>query len=131
MPVRQAVLSESASAAYQNHSYEYLVLSWLLQGGWEASKPSVDVGAKTDVQIADGKTLYRIQVKSLASADEQIWVENKWQDADIDYVVYFSRSADWGYIVPAFRQPKQRLNAEGQVRFHQHPKHFLKAFKKI
>lgn len=70
MPVRKTAISETTLSQYQNHSYEYMLLSWLLQGGWEASKPSVDLGSKTDVQITDGKTLYRIQVKCLDTTDE-------------------------------------------------------------
>ncbi|MDO4427804.1 MAG: hypothetical protein Q4B88_06715 [Moraxella sp.] len=130
MPVRKTAISETTLSHYQNHSYEYMLLSWLLQGGWEASKPSVDLGSKTDVQITDGKTLYRIQVKCLDTADENITVENKWQGVDIDYVVYFSKKADWGYILPAFKERSVKLMEKGS-RFHQHPKKFLKVFNKI
>ena len=70
MPVHQTALKEQTLSQYKNHSYEYLLLSWLLSDGWDASMPSLDVYAKTDIQILDGRTVYRIQVKSLYSADE-------------------------------------------------------------
>ncbi len=131
MPVPQTSLKEQILTQYKNHSYEYLLLSWLLMGGWEASKPSVDLGLKTDVQVSDGRILYRIQVKSLDSLDDNIIVENKWNDVDIDFVVYFSKNADWGYIAPAFKEKKKSLKSPDHIRFHQHPKCFLKAFTKI
>lgn len=131
MPARQTKIKEQTLSQYKNHSYEFLLLSWLLMGGWEASKPSVDLGLKTDVQVSDGRTLYRIQVKSLDCIDDEIIVENKWDDADIDFIVYFSKNADWGYITPAFKEKRKHLKADGHIRFHQHPKAFLKAFEKI
>ncbi|MDN5645023.1 MAG: hypothetical protein L0G67_06655 [Acinetobacter sp.] len=131
MPVRQTALKEQTLSQYKNHSYEYLLLSWLLSDGWDASMPSLDVYAKTDIQILDGRTVYRIQVKSLYSADDNIVVENKWEDADIDYVIYFSRNAEWGYIVPAFKEKKRNLKSQNHIRFHQHPTNFLKNFNKI
>lgn len=131
MPVRQTALKDQALSTYRNHSYEYLLLSWLLRAGWDASMPSLDVYAKTDIQILDGRTLYRIQVKSLESADENIQVENRWGDVDIDYVIYFSRSAEWGYIAPAFKETNRALKSPGHIRFHQHPNSFLKAFTTI
>ncbi len=85
---------------------------------------------KTDVVIADGKNFYRIQVKSVDTNDECTLVENKWNDAAIDYVVYFSRQGDWGYITPPFSEDVRELNAPGHIRFHQHPKNFAKAFKR-
>jgi hypothetical protein len=81
--------------------------------------------------IADDTNYYRIQVKSIESDNESIKVENRWKGAKIDYVVFFSRAGDWGYIMPAFQESFKRLNADGHIRFHAHPKNFLKAFKKI
>jgi hypothetical protein len=131
MPTRKTALKEQTLSLYKNHSYEVLLLSWLLSDGWDASMPSLDVYAKTDIQILDGRTLYRIQVKSLDSVNENIVVENKWDDADIDYVIYFSRNAEWGYIVPAFKEKRRHLKSPNHIRFHQHPTNFLKAFAKI
>ncbi|MCH4248593.1 MAG: hypothetical protein LKF82_12330 [Acinetobacter populi] len=125
MPIHQRALKEQTLIQYKNHSYEFLLLSWLLMGGWEASKPSVDLGLKTDVQVSDGRTLYRIQVKSLDSIDDNIIVENMWGDVDIDYIVYFSKNADWGYITPAFKEKRKQLKSSNHIRFHQHPKCFL------
>lgn len=58
-------------------------------------------------------------------------VENKWGEVNIDFIIYFSRTSNWGYIAPAFNESRKRLNSEGRVRFHQHPKNFLKAFTKV
>ncbi len=131
MPIRQYSLTENQLQQYQNHSYEYLVLSWLLMAGWEASKPSVDLGRKIDVQILDGRKPYFIQVKSLDTVDENIVIENKWKRSDIDYVIYFSKKADWGYIVPAFKEHEQYLKNPKHIKFHQHPKNFTKAFREV
>lgn len=130
MPVRQTALKEQTLSQYKNHSYEFLLLSWLLSNGWDASMPSLDIYAKTDIQILDGRTVYRIQVKSLDSANDNIVVDNKWDDADIDYVIYFSRNAEWGYIIPAFKEKRRNLKSDNHIRFHQHPTNFLKAFSK-
>lgn len=129
MPIRQTAIQEKTLSHYQNHSFEYLLLSWLLKGGWEASKPSVDLGAKTDVQIIDGKKVYRIQVKCLDTAEENTNVQNMWKGVDIDYVVYFSKKSHWGYILPAFKENQANLIAKGK-RFHQNPENFLKVFAK-
>ena len=93
--------------------------------------PMIDHGQKTDVVISDGSTFYRIQVKSIESNDESIVVENKWGHVNIDYVVYFSRNGNWGYIARPFSQRKKRLNSPEHIRFHQHPKNFMKAFGQI
>lgn len=133
MPVRQTALKEQTLSQYKQHSYEFLLLSWLLSGGWDASMPSLDLYAKTDIQILDGRKVYRIQVKSLDSPNDNIVVENKWNDADIDFVVYFSRNtnANWGYIIPAFKEKRKRLKSFGHIHFNQNPEDFLAAFAKI
>lgn len=86
---------------------------------------------KTDLVVADDNRFYRIQVKSLQSSSENVVVENKWRGVKIDYVVYFSMEAEWGYITPAFREESRPLNSPGHIRFHKHPTNFLKAFKKM
>lgn len=133
MPIRKTPLHENTLSHYQNHSFEYMLLAWLLNGGWEASKPSVDLGSKTDVQVSDGMKLYRIQVKCLDTPDDNIKVENKWKNAPtpIDYVVYFSKRAKWGYILPAFQCSKKSLKSEGHIRFEQNPEDFLRAFENV
>lgn len=131
MPVRNTTLKEPTLAAHKQLSYESLLASWLLSDGWEVLIPAIDHGKKTDLVIADDTRYYRIQVKSVESRDENIRVENKWKGAKIDYVVYFSRSGDWGYITPPFNENSKSLNSTGHIRFHHHPKSFLNAFKKI
>jgi hypothetical protein len=100
----------------------------LLNDGWDVFMPMIDHGLKTDFVISGGDTFYRIQVKSIVSDDESTVVENKWGKASIDYVIYFSKAGDWGYITPPFRQCRKKLNSKGHIRFHQHPKNFVKAF---
>lgn len=131
MPVRNTHLKEPTLAAHKQLSYESLLAAWLLSDGWEVLIPAIDHGKKTDLVIADESRFYRIQVKSIESKDESVKVENKWKGAKIDYVVYFSRAADWGYITPAFTEDCKRLNSPGHIRFHLHPKNFLRAFEKI
>lgn len=130
MPIRKTAMQEITLKQYQNHSYEFLLLSWLLKGGWEASKPSVDLGAKTDVQVIDGKNVYRIQVKCLDTDDDNLKVQNMWKGVEIDYVVFFSKKSHWGYILPAFEANHANLQAKGK-RFHQNPENFLKIFAKM
>lgn len=131
MPVRNSPLREAALAAHKQLSFEQLVASWLLSGGWEVLIPAIDHGKKTDLVVADDSLFYRVQVKSVESNDESIRIENKWKGAKIDYVVVCSRTGDWGYIMRAFEEDAKRLNSDGHVRFHAHPKSFLKAFSKI
>jgi hypothetical protein len=131
MPVINAHINECALAAYRNISFENLVAAWLMSDGWEVLIPAIDHGKKTDLVIADGGSYYRIQVKSIESSDETVMVENKWKGSNIDYVIYFSRSGEWGYIAPAFQQCRKHLNSSNHIRFHNNQKNFLKAFKKI
>jgi len=130
MPVRNAILKEQTLAAHKQLSYENLVAAWLLSDGWEVLIPAIDHGKKTDIVIADDSRFFRIQVKSVESNNESILVENKWKDQKIDYVIYFSRIGEWGYITPAFEESRKPLNSAGHVRFSKHPSNFLKAFKR-
>ena len=41
---------------------------------------------------------------------------------NIDYVIYFSRQENWGYILQPFKQRTKRLRSAGSIRFHQHHK---------
>ena len=86
---------------------------------------------KTDLFVSDGNNFYRIQVKTIESHDESHVVENKWGDAKIDYVIYFSRTDNWGYILKPFKQGSKRLNSGGSIRFHQDPEDFTQAFNEI
>lgn len=131
VPVRNTPIKEQTLAAHKQLSFENLLAAWLLGDGWEVLIPAIDHGKKTDLVIADDNRYYRIQVKSIESNCESTKIENKWKDAKIDYVVYFCRSAEWGYIMPAFEEDCRRLNSPGHIRFHNHQTNFLKAFKKI
>ncbi|MPW29945.1 hypothetical protein F9L16_13200 [Agarivorans sp. B2Z047] len=131
MPIRNTSPNQASLKHYKSLSYETLAASWLLNDGWDVFMPMIDHGQKTDFVISDGYEFYRIQIKTLETHDENINVENKWGDKHIDYVIYFSRSDNWGYITPPFHQRKKKLNSPGHIRFHQHAKHFVKAFKKI
>jgi hypothetical protein len=128
MPVKNLPPKDTAAKHYKSISYETLAASWLLNDGWETYLPLVDHGMKTDLIIADGNNFYRIQIKSVDTNDECSLVGNGWKEADIDYVVFFSRQGDWGYITPPFTEDRRKLNSPGHIRFHQHPKNFTKAF---
>ncbi len=130
MPVKNAPQKESHARHYHNHSFESLCASWLLADGWDVFSPLIDHGSKTDILISDGSNYYRIQIKTVNTADESTVVENKWDDAPIDYVIYFSKQKEWGYIAKPFRQRLKRLNSPDHLRFHQHPKNFIKVFRK-
>lgn len=131
MPVRNSALSQPTLAAHKQLSYESLLASWLVGSGWEVLIPAIDHGKKTDLVIADDTRFYRIQVKSVETSDESTKVDNKWSGSSIDYVVYFSRSADWGYVAKPFKELRRRLNASGHVRFRLQPESFMKAFESI
>ncbi|WP_180797727.1 hypothetical protein, partial [Vibrio parahaemolyticus] len=118
MPVRTLHTSSEAKKHYKSISYETLLASWLLQDGWEVFMPMIDHGMKTDVLISDGNKFYRIQVKSVECFDENTVVTDQWQNVQIDYVIYFSRCSNWGYIAPPFRG-KRKVNHPEHVRFHQ------------
>lgn len=131
MPIKNSNIKQESLAVHKQLSYEQLVAAWLLSDGWEVLVPAIDHGKKTDLVIADDNHYYRIQVKTVESNHDSISVENKWGNAKIDYVIYFSRTAEWGYITLAFSDNKKRLNSPDHIKFHQHPVNFLKAFKKI
>lgn len=131
MPVKNSQLKEKTLAAHKQLSYENLVAAWLMSDGWEVLIPAIDHGKKTDLVVADDNNYYRIQVKSIQSNDESIMVKNKGKGVKIDYVIYFSRVGEWGYIAPAFKRDRIHLNDPTHIRFHSHPTNFLKAFKKI
>jgi len=131
VPIKNTILKETTLAAHKQLAYENIVTAWLKSDGWEVLIPVIDHGKKTDLVAADDSNYYRIQVKSIDSNNESIEVENKWKGVKIDYVIYFSRIGEWGYITPAFNEPRKKLNSSGHIRFHSHPTNFLKAFKKI
>lgn len=131
MPVLNAAIKQTTLAAHKQLSYEQLLSAWLSGVGWEVLIPVIDHGKKTDLVIADDFNFYRIQVKSIQTDNESVRIDNKWQGAKIDYVVYFSTLGEWGYITPAFSEASRPLNSPGHIRFHTHPANFLKAFNRI
>jgi len=79
MPVRNVEIKQTTLAAHKQLSFESLLAAWLLGDGWEVLIPAIDHGKKTDLVVADDNRYYRIQVKSIQSANESTTVENKWQ----------------------------------------------------
>ncbi|QQX81277.1 hypothetical protein JK628_05245 [Shewanella sp. KX20019] len=131
MPVKHVQRTAPANNYYRNTSFETLAVSWLTYDGWEVFTPIIDHDMKTDLLISDGDNFYRIQIKTVETNDESFQVENRWGDAKIDFVIYFSKSANWGYIMKPFMQKKKSLKAKGHIKFHQHAKPFIKAFSAI
>ncbi len=131
MPVRNAEINQATLAAHKQLSFETQLAAWLLGDGWEVFFPAIDHGMKTDLLVADANRFYRIQVKSLRSKNEDITVANMWAGVQIDYVVYFSVTGEWGYITPAFLEERRPLKSPDHIRFCKHPTNFLKAFRKI
>lgn len=130
MPKIISNIPESQLKNYISLSYEMLAQAWLTKAGFEAQLITADFGKKTDLIVFDGRKQYRIQIKSITTMTENLKVENEWKGADIDYVIYFNKIEDWGYIAPAFSESKRLLNHKSHIRFHQHPKNFIKAFEK-
>lgn len=131
MPIKSNLIPKETKQYCENVSYEHQVASWLLKDGWEVYIPHVDHGAKTDVLISDGEYYYRIQVKSVDNHDENTVVKPMWEKRDnIDFVIYFSKKGQWGYIAPQFHKPR-KLNHPEHLRFHQNSTNFLKAFAKV
>ncbi|MCU7805990.1 MAG: hypothetical protein KZQ96_22670 [Candidatus Thiodiazotropha sp. (ex Lucinoma borealis)] len=125
MPRMNTVPSLTTKFHFKSISYETLAASWFTSAGWEVLMPIIDHGKKTDLVVADDSNYYRIQIKSLETNDEGVFINNMWDDANINYIIYFSRIGNWGYIVHPFNQKRKRLNSPGHIRFHQHPKNFL------
>ncbi|QUN04795.1 hypothetical protein KDN34_11095 [Shewanella yunxiaonensis] len=130
MPIKQTPTKPETAKFFKSISYETLAASWFQMDGWEVFLPMTDHGSKTDLVISDGTHFYRIQVKSLDTHDDNIVVESQWEGVDIDYVLFFSRLDNWGYITPPFRG-KTRLNSDGHIRFHQHHKNFNMMFARV
>lgn len=128
MPRRQTHTKPGTAQALRNSSFESLVVSWLMQDGWQVFVPILDNAHQTDILISDGPNYFRLQVKTVEAADESHVIENRWKDSDVDCVVVFARNSTWGYVMAAFEQNKRKLNADGHIRFEQSKNKFLKAF---
>lgn len=128
MPRRLTNTKSGARQALKNTSFETLVVSWLMQDGWQVFLPILDHGHKTDLLISDGPNYYRIQVKTVEASSSDQKVQNLWKDSNIDLVIYFVRNSNWGVIAPAFTDKQRALNHKEHRRFQQNKREFLKEF---
>jgi hypothetical protein len=130
MPRRMTATKSATHKVLKNVSFESMVISWLMQDGWQVFIPILDNGHQTDMLISDGPNYYRVQVKTVEATGEDHVVQNRWKDGNVDVVVFFARNSTWGYVMPAFKENQRKLNAESHQRFNQSKKEFLKAFHK-
>jgi hypothetical protein len=128
MPKRSTGLTDANARLHKNHSFEFLVATWLMQDGWQVFAPLLDAAHAVDLIVSDGPNSHRVQIKSVASQDENCDVQNAWKDKHIDYVVYFAQRSNWGYVCPAFASNRRKLNDPAHKRFQQNRNDFLKAF---
>lgn len=131
MPRRLTATKEGTHQALKNISYESIVISWLMQDGWQVFTPILDNGHQTDILISDGPNYHRIQVKTVEACGDDHVIENRWKDSNVDVVVFFARNSNWGYVMPAFKENKRKLNFDGHQKFHENKNEFLKAFHKL
>ena len=117
MPRRLTETKKGTHQMMKNISFEKLIVSRLMQDGWQVFLPVLDNGHKTDILISDGPNYYRIQVKTIDASSEEHIVENSWKDSMVDVVIFFARNSTWGYICPGFDENKKALNAKGHRRF--------------
>ena len=122
MPKRTTGLTDANARLHKNHSYELLVATWLMNGGWQVFAPLLDAAHAVDLIASDGLKSYRLQIKSLESQDENRHVANVWKGKHIDYVIYFAQRSNWGYICPAFASNQKRLADPAHKRFLHNPK---------
>ena len=128
MPKRTTGLTDAHARLHKNHSYELLVCTWLMNGGWQVFMPMLDAAHAVDLIVSDGPHSYRLQIKSLESQDEKRSVQNQWKGKHIDFVIYFAQRSNWGSVCPAFITNQKRLNDPAHHRFLQNSKSFLNAF---
>ena len=128
MPKRTTGLTDANARLHKNHSYELLVCTWLMKGGWQVFTPLLDAAHAVDLIVSDGPNSYRVQIKSLQSQDENRHVQNQWKGRHIDFVIYFAQRSNWGYVCPAFSSNQKPLNDPAHKKFQQNTKSFLAAF---
>ena len=131
MPRRMTQTKSGTHQALKNTSFESLVVSWLMQDGWQVFSPVLDNGHRTDILISDGPNYHRVQVKTVEVQGEDHEIENRWKDSNVDVIVAFARNGNWGYVMPAFSQNRRKLNSDGHQKFGQNKNEFLKAFHKV
>lgn len=131
MPRRRTATKATTRQALKNASYETRVVSWLMQDGWQIFTPVLDHTHKTDILISDGPNFFRIQVKTVEVSNENHVVENRWQNSEIDIVIFFARNSNWGYIAPAFKETKRKINHVEHIKFQKNKNSFLKSFHSI
>ena len=131
MPRRMTSTKSGTHQVLKNSSFESMVVSWLMQDGWEVFTPMLDNGHQTDILISDGPNYHRIQIKTVEASGEDHIVENRWKESNVDVVVFFARNSTWGYVMPAFTENKSKLNSTGHQRFNTTKNEFLKDFHKL
>lgn len=132
MPRRSNQIPDGEKQTLLNMSFENQVITWLMQDGWQVFVPTLDHGHKTDILISDGQQYFRIQIKTVCGTKgkKQV-VQNAWKNKKIDYVIYFARNGEWGFITPAFSEDKKILNSPEHKQFGMKKKEFLTAFHTI
>ena len=105
-----------------------MVVSWLMQDGWQVFIPILDHGHHTDLLISDGPNYHRLQVKTVEATNDAHLVQNCWEGSNVDLVIYFVRNSNWGVIAPAFTEKRRHLNHQGHRKFQQNRKCFLREF---
>jgi hypothetical protein len=107
VPRRMTATKEGTHRVLENSSFESLVVSWLIQDGWQVFIPILDNGHQTDILISDGSNYHRVQVKTVEATGTDHVLENRWKDSNVDVLVIFARNGNWGYVMPAFSQNKK------------------------
>ncbi len=128
MPRRTTQTKSKTHQAMKNSSYESIVVSWLMQDGWQVFLPVLDHGHQTDILLSDGPLYHRIQIKTVEASSDSHVVFNKWDNSHVDLVVYFARNSNWGVLAPAFEEEKRPLNHQTHRKFLNDKKAFLKEF---
>ena len=131
MPKRSTPHKAGQKQFHQNASYEVLVSAWFVQADWQVFTPLFDHGHQTDLLVSDGPNYYRIQVKTLESGADDIELENRWENSDVNYVVVFARNSNWGVVFPAFAEKKRKLKDLDGEKFERKRTAFMKAFHKL
>lgn len=131
MPRRLTQTNPNTHQAMKNSSFESMVVTWLMQDGWQVFLPVLDHEHKTDILISDGPNFFRVQVKTCNAENEDHLIHNQWANSHLNCVVIFARNSNWGYVAPAFVEDSRPINHQSHIKFEQNKKEFLKAFHKL